>query len=367
MSNNGSGCGTGIIWTFLILAFLGLVFQNLIPLLFLIFGIVFICYLVWFLIIFIIKFLEIVCRTIPQLARWIETAIAHGNVRVRTTRIAQKSTQTTTWDTFKELPDDINNILQDLSDGEIKDPITQEPFKPGDTVYLCHRHRLAYHQDSWDDRGRQCIDCKNDAHTKKYTLPLISKSNLVKDILWQDLSLELPIEIKVQQPEFVEVREDDRSGSRNSNESNTTNSRIYVEDAYINLYRFIDLLTQIPVLEVSAVQNILGVMLHQVNRDNSITEYEANNLRGSLFSSICLSQLNHIPFLHLEITTGLIPLSEIITHYNLLFTNRQGLMISFFEKEINQYKVRFYSDTNAERSLIKLLLYPLSISTYPIS
>ncbi|MFB2876466.1 hypothetical protein [Floridanema aerugineum] len=71
-----------------------------------------------------------------------------------------------------DLPDDLNNILMDISSGEIKDPVTQEIFRPGEQVYLCHRHKLAYHEDSWREIGCQCIVCKNNAHTKLHTLPV---------------------------------------------------------------------------------------------------------------------------------------------------------------------------------------------------
>jgi len=68
-------------------------------------------------------------------------------------------------------PDDLANILNDLSNGEIKDPVTQEIFRPGEKVYLCHVHRLAYHQDSWQEMGCRCMVCGNNAHSKDYTLP----------------------------------------------------------------------------------------------------------------------------------------------------------------------------------------------------
>ncbi|GAB4304746.1 MAG: hypothetical protein Fur0025_46600 [Oscillatoriaceae cyanobacterium] len=59
----------------------------------------------------------------------------------------------------------------ELSNGEIKDPVTQEIFRPGENVYLCHVHRLAYHEDSWQEMGCRCMVCGNNGHTKSYTLP----------------------------------------------------------------------------------------------------------------------------------------------------------------------------------------------------
>ncbi|MEY3868371.1 MAG: hypothetical protein RLZZ338_2262 [Cyanobacteriota bacterium] len=69
------------------------------------------------------------------------------------------------------VPDELNNILMDLSNGEIKDPVTQEIFRPGERVHLCHVHRLAYHEDSWTHIGCKCMNCGNHAQTKVYILP----------------------------------------------------------------------------------------------------------------------------------------------------------------------------------------------------
>lgn len=79
-------------------------------------------------------------------------------------------------------PDDLANILNDLSNGEIKDPVTQEIFRPGEKVYLCHLHRLAYHQDSWQEMECRCMVCGNNAHTKDYTLPQPISFQKIKDI-----------------------------------------------------------------------------------------------------------------------------------------------------------------------------------------
>ncbi len=77
------------------------------------------------------------------------------------------------------IPDDLDNILIEISQGEIKDPVTGEQFQPGQKVYLCHLHRLAYHEDSWEDNGYKCIHCQDDNKTKLYTLPTIH---------WEDIN-----------------------------------------------------------------------------------------------------------------------------------------------------------------------------------
>jgi hypothetical protein len=85
---------------------------------------------------------------------------------------SQPSTSTTSIPSpSPPVPDDLDNILMDLSNGEIKDPVTQEIFRPGEQVHLCHVHRLAYHEDSWTEMGCRCMVCGNPAHTKVYILP----------------------------------------------------------------------------------------------------------------------------------------------------------------------------------------------------
>lgn len=69
-----------------------------------------------------------------------------------------------------DIPDDLDNILRELSNGEIKDPVTQDIFCSGEKVYLCHVHRLAYHEDSWIEIGHKCMVCGNATHTKTHVL-----------------------------------------------------------------------------------------------------------------------------------------------------------------------------------------------------
>ncbi|MCT7952761.1 hypothetical protein NG798_23450 [Ancylothrix sp. C2] len=102
----------------------------------------------------------------------------------------QPSTTTTpSPDPSPPIPDDLDNILMDLSNGEIKDPVTQEIFHPGEKVYLCHVHRLAYHDDSWQEMECKCMVCGNSAHTKLYVLPHPVNINL-------DIAKRLKIEFR---------------------------------------------------------------------------------------------------------------------------------------------------------------------------
>jgi hypothetical protein len=80
-------------------------------------------------------------------------------------------------------PDYLHNILIDISQGEIRDMISQETFRPGEKVYLCSVHRLAYHEDSWQYNNCQCSSCGHGNSTKAYTVP--SPIDL-RQIKWED-------------------------------------------------------------------------------------------------------------------------------------------------------------------------------------
>ncbi|MCL1471000.1 hypothetical protein [Argonema antarcticum] len=69
-----------------------------------------------------------------------------------------------------DVPDDLDNILRNVIG--TKDLYSQEIFRPGERVYLCRRHKLAYHEDSWRELGCQCPVCGNAGHTGEYTLPV---------------------------------------------------------------------------------------------------------------------------------------------------------------------------------------------------
>jgi len=75
-------------------------------------------------------------------------------------------------------PEDAKEILENVAKGEIKDPVTQEIFQPGEKVYLCDIHLLAYHEDSWDEVGCKCMECGNDDNTKEYTVPKLNEKQL---------------------------------------------------------------------------------------------------------------------------------------------------------------------------------------------
>ncbi len=72
---------------------------------------------------------------------------------------------------LSNLSEEVANVLTNLSNGQITDQVSQETFKPGDKAYLCHVHYLAYHEDSYQDIGRKCMECGNNTHIKEHTVP----------------------------------------------------------------------------------------------------------------------------------------------------------------------------------------------------
>lgn len=87
-------------------------------------------------------------------------------------------------------PDDLDNLLVDISRGQIKDPVTLGIFQPGQKVYLCYTHRLAYHEDSWKEMGCKCMVCNHDRMVKAHILPVPI------DFKKRDLAKELGIEFR---------------------------------------------------------------------------------------------------------------------------------------------------------------------------
>jgi hypothetical protein len=79
--------------------------------------------------------------------------------------------------------EDVNNILIDISKGEIRDPYSQETFSPGQKIHFCLTHKLAYHEDSWQEMGQQCDVCRHGGNVKIYTLPSSIDWNQIQ---WQD-------------------------------------------------------------------------------------------------------------------------------------------------------------------------------------
>lgn len=108
---------------------------------------------------------------IPCIIIFIIAGITGQAEEHKTSSSASSSKQSPEPSQVANAPDDLSNILQDLSNGDIKDLVTQERFRPGERVYLCHIHRLAYHEDSWNEIGFKCTVCGHNKHTKEYTVP----------------------------------------------------------------------------------------------------------------------------------------------------------------------------------------------------
>ncbi|MCL2925511.1 MAG: hypothetical protein MGF17_13065 [Trichodesmium sp. MAG_R04] len=101
-------------------------------------------------------------------------------IDVNTTRSINKPETVIDENFFNQnVPDDLNNILTTVIGS--KDPLTQDIFSPGETVYFCRRCRLAYHEDSWIEMERKCRDCSN-AHIRQYTLPFpLEWNNIIRN------------------------------------------------------------------------------------------------------------------------------------------------------------------------------------------
>ncbi len=100
------------------------------------------------------------------------------------------SSDTTTPLLDPNVPDDLEKILIDLSSGQVKDIVSQEIFSPGQTVYFCHVHKLAYHEDSWREIECKCVHCNHDINTKLYHLPMpmhFNKKNVSELIEYRDI------------------------------------------------------------------------------------------------------------------------------------------------------------------------------------
>jgi hypothetical protein len=103
---------------------------------------------------------------------WILGAIIFLVLSGITALVSSSDTQTSTpSEDLSNLSEEVVNVLTNLSNGEIRDPVSQETFQPGDKVYLCHVHYLPYHEDSYQDIGRKCMECGNNTHIKEHTVP----------------------------------------------------------------------------------------------------------------------------------------------------------------------------------------------------
>ena len=64
---------------------------------------------------------------------------------------------------------DIDELLRNLI-GQ-KDLVSREEFKPGETIYLCVRCQLGYHEESYQYINNRCDQCQTNDKITAYTLP----------------------------------------------------------------------------------------------------------------------------------------------------------------------------------------------------
>jgi len=64
---------------------------------------------------------------------------------------------------------DIDELLRNLI-GQ-KDLVSREEFKPGETIYLCVRCQLGYHEESYQYINNRCDQCETNNQITAYTLP----------------------------------------------------------------------------------------------------------------------------------------------------------------------------------------------------
>ena len=64
---------------------------------------------------------------------------------------------------------DIDELLRNLI-GQ-KDLVSREEFKPGETIYLCVRCQLGYHEESYQFLNNRCDQCQTNDKITAYTLP----------------------------------------------------------------------------------------------------------------------------------------------------------------------------------------------------
>lgn len=98
-----------------------------------------------------------------------------------TTISSRSNTSDSTYTVSLDTPDDIDNILMEITNGEIKDPVSQDIFHPEENIHFCLDHRLAYHEDSWQLMGFKCMVCGHSRNTKIYQLPGTIELSKMKD------------------------------------------------------------------------------------------------------------------------------------------------------------------------------------------
>jgi hypothetical protein len=267
-------------------------------------------------------------------------------------------------------PDDLENILQDISNGEIKDPITQEIFTPGETVYLCHRHRLGYHEDSWKEVGNQCIICGHSTHSKKYIVPLSNKIESVNYNITQNIPLELSLLNNINQAILIsENQNDDIVDFLNSFDDweLVTNEISEPENLNNCFYESIIRLTELPILEPASIENIFRTVLTEKNLGGYFTVYESDISGNSPFSGIRLLQSPDSPFEHqISLTIAQdfhISISEVMKHFgdkdvSVAYDNTGRDTFTSFIKKIACYKVVFRIFIGQGTNVSSVAIYP---------
>ncbi len=101
---------------------------------------------------------------------WADINVSSGEDRIKWVDIDTNLPPVVRENEHTRTDDDLDNILMNVIGSS--DPCSQEIFRPGQKVYLCRLHRLAYHEDSWREIGKKCADCENDEHTGLYELPI---------------------------------------------------------------------------------------------------------------------------------------------------------------------------------------------------
>jgi len=86
------------------------------------------------------------------------------------TILSSSNTSDSTYTAFLDIPDDLDNILMEITNEGIRDPVSQDIFNSEEKIYFCLKHRLADHEDSWQEVGFKCMVCGHSRNTKIYQL-----------------------------------------------------------------------------------------------------------------------------------------------------------------------------------------------------
>ncbi|MBW4513464.1 MAG: hypothetical protein KME64_44470 [Scytonematopsis contorta HA4267-MV1] len=284
-----------------------------------------------------------------------------------------KTQNTNNYLTATAVPDDLENILQDISNGEIKDPITQEIFTPGETIYLCHHHRIGYHEDSWKEVGNQCIVCGSSVHSKRYTLPLSNKSNKTESVNYNittNIPLIIPLATNINQEIIISetYNNDIRDYSYSPENWELVDNEISeLENLNHYFYESIIRLTELPILELSLIENIFRVVLIEKRATGYFSIYESEISGNSPFSGIRLRQSPDNPFEH-QISLAIAPdfqisISEAMAHFgdndvSVAYDNTGRDTFTSFIKKIANYKVVFRIFIGQGANISSVAIYP---------